>query len=417
MNSGATARVEYNDNYFFVPVDVQSAFTGTITPFFAAARRTETSDITALVAVGVNDVWGVSPGVDPYLSGRLELGGSLRDARSTWTGNASFVRSANLQYDAGLTEAPLVLALSNATFVSGAYRYALTERWSLGPTVGAYSNRYQPIESGTALPNNHGYYAAFNAEHALSDRTQFTFVVGYTNDVSDLARSDAVTSTFGIVHQYSPRLTVSASLGGYWGSTEIAVNSPGDGNRRRDSGGLYGGSISYAVSERTQFGVKLAEGLTPSSSGTLTKTDVASASLTHRFSDRLTGRMGASYTRTTIPATISSTVTNNEYLAEIGFSYRLAERWKLDVGYRYLGASYEQSPDAPRSNLLFVGIGYNWPGATFTDWVGGRADVQGLPGAGPVFLPGRSPQSAPPPGAPPEASSPESSLFDQITIP
>jgi hypothetical protein len=98
--SGATARIEYNDNYFFTPVDAQSAFTGTITPFITAARRTETSNLRALVAVGANEVWGISPTID-YLSGRIQLDGSVREARSTWSGSASFGRSASLQYETG----------------------------------------------------------------------------------------------------------------------------------------------------------------------------------------------------------------------------------------------------------------------------------------------------------------------------
>jgi hypothetical protein len=82
VQSGATARTEYNDNYFFTPIDKQSAFTGTVTPFVTAARRTEATDVTALVAVGANKVWGVSPSTD-YLSGRFGLDGSPREARST----------------------------------------------------------------------------------------------------------------------------------------------------------------------------------------------------------------------------------------------------------------------------------------------------------------------------------------------
>ena len=411
MYGGATARLEFNDNYFFVPVDTQSAFTASVTPFFTAARRTETSEVTALVAVGANDVWGVSPGVDPYLSGRFELGGSLRDARSTWTGNASFSRSANLQDSSPQTGAPLVLAYTNAALVKGMYTYALTERWSLGPTIGAYSNRYDAVESDAVLSNNHGYFATVNVGYAFSERTQFSFVTGYTNDVSDPTRSSGVTTTVSVVHQYSPQLTVSGSIGAFWSDIEVMGTGLAGGGRRHDSGGLYGGSIDYAVSERTSFRANLSEGLTPSSSGTLTKTDAASASLTHRFSDRLTGRLGAGYTRTVIPETVSSTVTNDEYAGEIGVSYLFAERWKLDAGYRYTGARYEHSEGTPKSNLFFVSIAYNWPGASFTDWVGRRTDAQGLPGAGTLSLPLRSPESASMPGAVP------GSPFDQLPIP
>jgi long-subunit fatty acid transport protein len=216
------------------------------------------------------------------------------------------------------------------------------------------------------------------------------------------------------VHQFSPQLTISASLGRFWSDIEATNSSLAGGNRRHDDGGLYGGSISYALSERTQFDASLSENVTPSGSGTLIKSDVAAVSLTHRLSDRLTGRLGASYTRATFPATISSSVTNNNYLGEIGFSYLLAERWKLDAGYRYAGARYEQSAGEPRSNIVFVSIGYNWPGASFTDWVGRRPDTQGLPGAGPVLLPAGS---AVRPSVQPESTSPERSPFDPFTVP
>ena len=107
-------------------------------------------------------MWGVSPNVD-YLSGRFGLDGSLREARSTWTGNASFVRSASLQNEAAEAGTPLVLAFTNAATVSGAYTYALTERWSLGATIGAYSNRYDGVGNDATLSNNHGYNAGGNS--------------------------------------------------------------------------------------------------------------------------------------------------------------------------------------------------------------------------------------------------------------
>jgi len=416
VQSGATGRLEYNDNYFFVPVDTQSAFTASITPFLTAARRTETSDVTALIAVGANEVWGDPPAVN-YLSGRFDLDGSVREARSTWAGKASFVRSADLQNQASQAGAPLVLAYTNAASMAGAYTYAMTERWSLGATVGAYGNRYEAVESDAALSNNHGFYASGNVGYAYSERTLLTFVTGYTFYDSSVARGSGVTTTIGAVHQFSPQLTISASAGGFWSNTEASDNSLAGGNHRRDSGGLFGGSLTYLASERTQVGASLSENLTPSSSGTLNKADIASAALTHQFSERLTGRLGGSYTRTIIPATTSKSITNSDYSGGIGLTYVLAERWQLDAGYRYTGARYEQTAGAPKSNVVFLSIGYNWPGASFTEWVGRRSDMQGPAGAGAVSLPVRGPESPPLPGVPPAASSPGAAPFDQLTIP
>jgi hypothetical protein len=431
VQSGAAGRVEYNDNYFFTssatqstipgsttPVAVQSATTGSITPFVTAARRTETSDVTALIAVGANKVWGLSSSVD-YVSGRFGLDGSLREARSTWAGSASFVRSASLQNETDQTGTALVLALTNAATATGTYTYALTERWSLGATAGAYSNTYSGVENATTLSNNHGYNASGNVGYAYSDRTQFTLTAGYSKYISNVTRSNEVTTTIGVVHQFSPQLTISASVGGFWNDTKVVQSDlPATGIRQRDDGQLYGGNISYAFSERTQFVANLSENLAPSSSGTLNKTDSAGAYLTHQFSDRLTGRLGANYARTTVPTTISSSSTTNYYSGEVGFSYLLAERWKLDAGYRYSGARYGQvagQPEvgSPNSNVVFMSIAYNWPGASFTNWVGQRPEVQGLPGAGAVVLPQRSPGSS----APPEAPSQRISPFEPFTIP
>jgi len=427
VQSGATARAEYNDNYFFTAVNQtpgvtpQSAFTASISPFVTAARRTETSDVTALLAVGANRVWGPSPTTD-YVSGRFVLDGSLREARSTWSGNVSFARAPSLQNVLGETGTILALAYTNAAAANGTYTYALTERWSLGATVGAYGNRYDSVNSSASgtpsnnLSNNHGYSAGGNAGYAYSDRTQLTLSAVYLHDTSNVARSDSVTTTLGVVHQFSPQLTISASLGGYWTDIEATQGDAATGNRRRANGELYGGNISYAFSERTQFAAYLSENVTPSSSGTLSKSENASASLTHQFSERFNGRLGASYTRTINPTTTGSSTTNN-YVGEVGVSYQLAERWKLDAGYQYARARYSQNAFEPKSNLVFVSIGYNWPGASFTDWVGRRPDTQGLPGAGPVSLPERSPSTAPPPATPPEVPPPEASPFDRFTIP
>ena len=109
VQSGFSARGQYTDNYFLTSTGKESGFTASISPFVTAARRTETSEVAAVLAVGANKVWGLSENID-YLSGRLGLDGSLRDARSTWTGNISFSRAPTLQNQ--LTQRGNVLALA-----------------------------------------------------------------------------------------------------------------------------------------------------------------------------------------------------------------------------------------------------------------------------------------------------------------
>jgi hypothetical protein len=64
---------------------------------------------------------------------------------------------------------------------------------------------------------------------------------------------------------------------------------------------------------------------------------------------------------------------------------------------------------------VFVSIAYNWPGTSFTDWVGTRVfGTDPIPGAGPISLPERRPA---PTAAEPPSGQPESSPFDAFPIP
>ena len=67
VQSGFAARGQYTDNYFFTPNNQQSAFTASVSPFVTAARRTEGSDVTALLAVGANKVWLWDPSRRPTI--------------------------------------------------------------------------------------------------------------------------------------------------------------------------------------------------------------------------------------------------------------------------------------------------------------------------------------------------------------
>ena len=433
VQSGATARGEFNDNYFFTSTNQQSAFTASVSPFVTAARRTETSDVSALLAVGLNRVWGPSPTAD-YVSGRAGLNGAVNDDRSTWTGAISFVRAPLLQYAQTQAGTTLVRAYTNTANVNGSYSYALTERWSVGATAAWYDNNYAAVEGGSALSDNHGYNAGATLNYLYSERTRITAAAIFSNYSSDIARSDAVTTTLGIVHEFSPQLTLSASVGGFWSdiqTTQTALVCPttpilcdtgvaqrvpvSSGTQRHDSGPLYGGGLSYAFSERTRLFASYSQSISPGSTGTLTRTNNAAAALSHDFSERLTARLGVGYTRTAFPTALSGSFVNQTYLGEIGASYRLAERWILDAGYRYTRADYADNPSQPTSNVVFVSIAYNWPGTSFTDWVGTRVGADSLPGAGPISFPERrpAPTSAEPPSAPPESSSP----FDAFPIP
>jgi hypothetical protein len=279
--------------------------------------------VAAVLAVGVNKVWGLSENID-YLSGRLGLNGTLRDDRSTWAGSIAYSRAPALQNQLTQRGNVLALAYTDTASATGSYSYELSERWSLGVRAGAFDNQYSSVQNrGTnaSLQNNSAYYGGGTVNYAYSERTQLSFLAAYGHTTSDVTQSDSITTTISVVHRFSERLTASASVGQFWSdiqATQTALVCPTtpilcdsglvprvpitSGEARSDNGQLYGGNISYALSDRTSLSASLTENLAPSSAGTLTKTDTAGASLSHNFSERLSARLGASYTRQVFPS-------------------------------------------------------------------------------------------------------------------
>ena len=78
---------------------------------------------------------------------------------------------------------------------------------------------------GGSLQNNRGYYGGGKVGYAYSDRTQFDFLAVYSHYSSDITAATYVTTTIGVVHQFSPQLTISASVGGFWSDIEATRNA------------------------------------------------------------------------------------------------------------------------------------------------------------------------------------------------
>jgi hypothetical protein len=409
LRGGFAARAEYSDNYFFTSDNRQSALTGSLTPFVTAERHGETSDIAAIAAVGANKVWGVSPPTE-YVSSRIGVDASLRDARSLWAGSASFVRTPSLQatLEGGTV---LGLAYTNATAAKGAYTYQFTDNVSIRGDIGGYSNRYTSVADDGTFSNNRGAFVGGGMDYAYSDRTRVNISATYLRDSSDTSHSDSVTGAIGVAHQISPRWTVSVSAGGYsidTTSTSQGAVAPHEG---RATGGLFGGHMILDISERSQLTLRVVETVAPSGIGVLSRSDDANATLTHRFSDRLSGRLGASFRRTRFPQASSNSSDYDYYRAEVGVTYLFAERWLVEAGYRHDVARYAGNSGEPRSNVAFISIAYNWPGGSVTSWVGAPSDTGTAAGVGPLAAPDTQPGTAR------DRSRPGGSQFEQNAIP
>jgi opacity protein-like surface antigen len=409
VNSGFTTGASYTDNYFLTTTGKQSGTTLTIAPFVNAARNTESSSVNAFLGVGANKVFGVTPSTE-YLSGRLGLNGTLTEERSTYGAFFNASRNSTLQSQPLSSGVGLARTYQDALLTGATYSYALSERWTAGANASWYANNYQAVQPGLDSPtDNRGYTAGGSLTYLYSPRTQLTGSASYSHFQSDVSRSNYVTATVGVTHQFSERLTLFASVGHFWShnealtdatvcpttpilcelglATPIVIVSGGSGNV---NGPLYNGNLNWQLTERTSFLATLAQQLGPTATGgatgVLTKTQTAGATLLHQFSERLTGRVGAGYIKTIYPPVQNVSISNTYYSGTAGVSYRLAERWTLDLGYTHSRTEYSQNDERPQSNTVFLTLGYGWPATTLEGgWFGTYPEFGGYPGSGGIF--------------------------------
>ena len=387
---GGASRAEYTDNYYYVApsstgassVGPESAFTLSLIPFVAAVRRTEVSEVKAIASIGANKAWGVS---EEYLSARVALEGLLREERSTWTGSISYDRTSELQDVISNQQVVLVRTYTDTVSLDGALTYRLTEQWVAGTGVSGEFNRYDSVQDVASVVDDVNVAAYGDLRYDFSDRTRALFSLNYTYYAGDLTRSDIVTARAGIAHRYSPQLAVSATAGWYWSDTRNRSGAPvSEDVFGGENGGLFGANVEYAFTEATQLTASASQGLTPSGVGTISKSDNVAVALTHRFSDSLRGHVGAEYARTTFSGSLNNDYSEKTVQAEVGLAWRIAERWTMDAGYRYERTRYSLESGEPRSNVVFLTLAYNWPGASLTGWIGRSTDSKGLAGASPL---------------------------------
>jgi len=391
VQGGASAGIEYNDNYFAASDNARAATIATVRPFAAATRSSETTDIAALVTVAENQVWGPSAS---YVSGRAGVSGAFRDGVSTWSGVASFVRAPELQRVLAPDGLATELTYTNTGAITGGYTRAISDRWAAGFSAAAYENRYGAVEGTVAARANRGASAGGRAEYAWSDRTQLVMSTIFSGERTDIEHTYAVTPTIGFVHQATARLTVSGSAGGYWSRTDASATAvcdiascsggvPDTSTRRHDGGYLLGGDVAYAVSATSRLWATLASSLVPSGTGTFTRDEVARANFTHEWSERLSSRVAANFVhgKYTAPGT---TATSNDYALETTLAWRFADRWTLDASYRrtHVGTGLTGAPAS--ANVVGISIAYSSGAPTTPEWIGVRTDALVLPGAGAV---------------------------------
>ena len=262
--------------------------------------------------------------------------------------------------------------------LNGRIPYALTERWSLGAPAGGYGNsvRSSVQSSGECLAEqSSAYYGGGNVGYAYLRPHPDHLFCGLRSLLTATLRV-ATPSRLRLASciKFSPQLTISASVGDFWTdieATQTALVCPTtpvlcDSGlvprvpitigrwARSDNGQLYGGNIGYAFSERTSLCRVPDRESSRQVAPVPSPRRIVPAPRFRTFLRASHWRgLVLSYTRQVFPSGLSGLSTTNYYTGEVGASYLLAERWRLDAGYRYTRADYPQSGNVSLSRTSF----------------------------------------------------------------
>lgn len=377
------ARLQYDDNYRLVVSDPVSTV-GTIVDLAAdLAWRTEVSRASISPRVRVNrfdqqqDLLNTD---DLYLDLAAET--STERARYGLRGgieSATVLTSETIQDQEGLSLGRReVQADRDAWRLRPSWSYVLTERDRLSLDADLSAVDYESVPGGGYVDYR---FAVANAAlgHALTERDTVSGIVYLSRYDRDVL--DSVTDSIGFQVGYERELT--ETLTGYaaFGMVRSEFTSdplrffvigPGgvplvgpDGrpvvievsNDSTDWGQLINLRLKQRLYEG-EWSLEATRNLSPTGDGVLVTRDEVRADYTHRWTERLSGRLGV-FAFKDESSTSRVQVADRDYARlELGVSYRLTPYWTVSGRYAYRYEKYDTVDDPADSNAVWVTLAW-----------------------------------------------------------
>ena len=137
-----------------------------------------------------------------------------------------------------------------------------------------------------------------------------------------------------------------------------ALDQFGNTEETTDIGRLLDARVQKDL-EKTSLTSNFSRQVIPSSLGQQNTRSALSLRANHRFSQRLTGHLGAGYTRNERQGVTQLAGTNDRQQFNAGWKWRVDEFWTLGVDYNYRHRKTEQSSDSASSNAVLFSLRYD----------------------------------------------------------
>ena len=251
---------------------------------FEVQRRTERLELVANSKVGYQRYQQDTEldRSDQHLDVALHWQGEL----VTWSGSAVATRDTTLTSELGTTGLTQFNQRHEGFDFSLAPSWLLSERLSMGSSLGWQVNRYPDPANG--LSDYHYGTMAVNASYVVSDRASLSLVGSAGRFSSGNSRPETNNASVRLQAQYawSPLWSISAGAGPSWVEE----------NQKRERGVVYNVSIGRRL-EFSSLSLSASRSQSPSGFGVLTELDDASLDFSTQISERLTGSLSVGLVR------------------------------------------------------------------------------------------------------------------------
>ena len=368
-------RQEYNDNINLTALPHDSVWGTILTPSLKLSNNTEVSQTSASMLWNFNRYTGES-GLnrnDQFYT----LSSNYKTERDIWAGNFAYTRDSTLASELNQTGIVVTRAQRSLLTLAPSWTHLLSSRASLKLSYEFDKVTYDGgIAQGLVNYTNQAVEADWMFQATEKDllTTSLSYSRFQTADNGYMANTIGV--QIGVTHSFSETLQGSILLGmnrsrstlnsqsyqyGFNPATSTFYLIPVQNTLTTSNQVPVMGMTLKKQFETGNISANASRQLVPGGNGSLVETDRLGLGATHNFSERLSGSVsGAAYRSRYIGDAVTATGSRYYELA-MNLDWQMAERWKLESGYRYARVTYQNSSVAPVSNLIYASIRYDWP--------------------------------------------------------
>ena len=377
IDASAHAQTRFNDNYELAPAASKyGTAIESLTPDVRFSSRSEARDVNADLSLTVNRV-DRRPDLNT-VDYRLTTAGTWQRERSQWGLAAALNRDSTLQSELSQTGVVQARRQRSNLSLQPSTQYQLDERTSLTVSLSGSRVRYANADS-TALVDYDDYSGSLGVNRKLDDRTTLGLQISREDyhTVRTLTRSQVNGVTGSLTWMASERLRFGFDAGWQRTRTDITGNRLVCPNDPSFLSCLFGGVQLQTVAEtrhipnstpsftasavysllRGSLSAELGRRLNPSGIGSLLRTDRASLSWRHDWSETLSQSLAASTLLSHYTDNAAADDRYSQLAADLGWQYQ--RNLKLSAGVTLTRQKSAGSVETLRADEIYLLLNYS----------------------------------------------------------